>query len=178
LDADDVWLPEKLEAQIAFMIRAGVQFCFARYRIISQESQRVSCLVPMRATYRYRDMLRHRGMGTLTVMIERELLTNDVINVWLRAGGEELMWWLLILRKGVTAHLLDMDLARYRDRVGSLSKNQSYTLLTVWDMYHTKLGLSAYSADWHYASYILDVIARKMWLKLCGALTPLARSFP
>lgn len=171
LDADDQWLPDKLETQVLFMSQPGVRFSFTRYRCISEDGRRIGCLVPMRKSYNYRCALRHRGIGALTVMIERELLTEDVISVWLRAGGEELMWWLLILRKGVTARLLDKDLARYRDTVDSLSKNQLYTLRSVWKMYRTELGLSISSATWHYLSYVLDVVTRKSWLKVCGVLT-------
>ena len=33
LDADDVWLPEKLEQQLTFMIQNGYKFCYTDYRI-------------------------------------------------------------------------------------------------------------------------------------------------
>lgn len=168
LDADDFWLPEKLESQTAFMTRTRAQFCYSRYRSVSDNGRRVGCLVPMRKSYSYYQALGHRGIGTLTVMVERGLLTEDVIGVWRRAGGEEYLWWLLILRNGVTARLLDKDLARYRDTAGSLSKNQLYTLQSVWNMYRTELCLSRARAAWHYSSYFLDAALRRVWLRMCG----------
>ena len=170
LDADDYWLPEKLESQVSFMSRTSTQFCFSRYRSVSGDGQRLGCLVPMRESYNYRQALKHRGIGTLTVMIERELLSEDVISVWRRAGGEEYLWWLLILRKGVTACLVDKDLARYRDTTGSLSKNWMYTLCSVWNMYRTDLALPVAQAIWDFCSYFIDSAIRKIRLTVCGVV--------
>lgn len=167
LDADDFWLPEKLEAQIEFMARTDARFCYTRYRVISEDGAKVGCLVPMRRWYDFKKALRHRGIGTLTVMIDLELLTDDVIRVWRRAGGEELLWWLLIFRKGMIGHLLDRDLARYRDTVGSLSKNLSYTLRSVWSMYRVDLQLPVAVAAFDYLSYFLDSVLRKVRLVAC-----------
>jgi len=124
----------------------------------------------MRESYNYRQALKHRGIGTLTVMIERELLSEDVISVWRRAGGEEYLWWLLILRKGVTACLVDKDLARYRDTTGSLSKNWMYTLCSVWNMYRTDLALPVAQAIWDFCSYFIDSAIRKIRLTVCGVV--------
>lgn len=170
LDADDFWLPEKLDAQGRFMSSAPARFSFTRYRGISEDGRRTGCVVPMRKSYSFRQALRHRGIGTLTVTVERELLTPDVISVWRRRGGEEYLWWLLVLRKGVTAYLVDRDLARYRDTAGSLSKNQFITLRSVWDMYRSELGLSRMQTAWHYSSYFMDSAFRKLWLRACATL--------
>jgi teichuronic acid biosynthesis glycosyltransferase TuaG len=170
LDADDYWLPEKLAAQSGFMTETAAQFSYTRYRSIAEDGGRIGCVVPMKKSYTYRQALRHRGIGTLTVMVERALLTQDVIGVWRRRGGEEYLWWLLVLRKGVTARLVDRDLARYRDTAGSLSKNQLFTLRSVWDIYRSELGLSRLQAAWNYSSYFTDSACRKIWLGACAAL--------
>ena len=173
LDADDLWLPEKLATQVEFMTRTGEQFCYTRYRIISEDGAQVGCLVPMRRWYDFKKALRHRGIGTLTVMMDLALLTDDVIRVWRRAGGEELLWWLLIFRKGVTGRLLDHDLARYRDTVGSLSKNLTYTLKSVWSMYRVDLQLPLPAAVFDYFSYFIDSVLRKLRLIACRRMVAL-----
>jgi len=171
LDADDYWLPDKLQRQVSFMDSSGARFSYCRYRTVSGEGTRLGCLIPMRKSYTYFQALGHRGIGTLTVMIERSLLSDDVIRIWRRAGGEEYLWWLLVLRKGVTAHLLDLDLARYRNTPGSLSKNQLYTIRTIWSMYRNELNLPLFPASCYYASYITDVLIRKFRVWQCEALT-------
>jgi len=170
LDADDLWLPEKLGAQVAFMRDHGVRFSYAPYRSISEDGARVGCLTPVRRSFGFGQALRNRGIGTLTVMVERALLTSDVIQVWRRAGGEEYLWWLLVLRKGVTAHRLDSDVARYRNTGGSLSKNVHYTLGSVWQMYRGDLGLPLHAAAPSYFSYLLSAGLRKARVRLCEKL--------
>ncbi len=167
LDADDFWLPEKLEKQVSFMRHHNVRFSYARYRSMLEDGSRVGCLTPMRSSFNFAQALRGRGIGTLTVMVERSMLTPDVIEVWRRAGGEEYLWWLLMLRKGITAHLLDQDLARYRNTGGSLSKNVRYTLRSVWRMYRDDLKLPLREATPSYLSYLLSAGIRKGRVRLC-----------
>jgi teichuronic acid biosynthesis glycosyltransferase TuaG len=167
LDADDLWLPEKLELQLDFMRSRQVRFSYARYRRMADDGSRVGCMVPMRGSFRYGQALRGRGIGTLTVVVERDLLTPDIIQVWRRAGGEEYLWWLMILRKGVTAHLLDHDLGRYRDTSGSLSKNFTYTLRSVWRMYRNDLAIPLLLAVASYGAYVVSAGWRKSRVGVC-----------
>lgn len=171
LDADDYWLPSKLEEQVCFMRAQDVSFSYTLYRRVSDSGSSVGCVIPMRVRYDFHSALRHRGIGTLTVMLRRELLTEDIIARWMRAGGEEYLWWLLILKKGATARLLNADLARYRDTASSLSKNQIYTLKSVWRMYRDDIGLGVVEAANHYASYFVDSAIRKLRLIACSVVT-------
>lgn len=175
LDADDLWLPGKLRAQLNFMQQRGVRFSYTRYRSMSADGAAVGCLVPMRSRFDFASAIRRRGIGALTVMVERELLADDVISVWRRAGGEDSLWWFLILRKGAKAHLLDEDLARYRDTAGSLSKSRFLTMRTVWSMYRVELGLPVYRAAWDYLAYFVDSAIRKTRLKLCVLISGIGK---
>lgn len=170
LDADDYWLPNKLQEQIGFMTANCENFCYSHYRSVSNDGTQVGCLVPMRFEFDFQAGLRHRGIGTLTVVIRRDLLTDDVISIWRKAGGEELLWWLLILKKGGRARLLPKDLARYRDTAGSLSKNRIYTLRSVWNMYRHDIGLGRFETASHYVSYLFDSAIRKIRIRMCSML--------
>lgn len=170
LDADDYWLPSKLGEQVAFMISTGARFSYTLYRTVSDNGERIGCIVPMRKKYNYSSALSHRGIGTLTVMVRRALLAEDVISVWKKAGGEEYLWWLLILKQGIVAQLLPLDLARYRNTVGSLSKNQLYTLCSVWKMYRRDLALPLFEATCHYISYVADSALRRIRMYVCSKL--------
>jgi teichuronic acid biosynthesis glycosyltransferase TuaG len=163
LDADDVWLPDKLSTQIAFMEREGVPFSYTLYRRMSDDGSQVSPVVPMLRWYDFRRMLGHRGIGTLTVVIRRDLLTEDIVSVWLRAS-EDLLWWLLVLQRGVTARLVPEDLARYRDTPGSLSKTRRPTLEAVWTIYRDRFGIPLAARVFYYCSYAFDSVLRRVRL--------------
>lgn len=166
LDADDLWLPDKLSQQVSFMLKNNYSFSYTGYRRLSKFGK-LGCLVPMADSYSYSRYLARRGIGCLTTMIKRSLLTDDVIGVWRRSGGEETLWWLLILKKGVVAHLLNIDLARYRDTAGSLSQNQIHTVKTVWSYYRNELNISSLQLIWVFPQYLVDAAVRKIRLIVC-----------
>jgi len=171
LDADDLWLPEKLERQVSFMRSTGAKFSFTRYRKIADSGQVLSCLMPMLKKYTFEDALRYRGIGTLTVMIEKKLLTNDIISTWRKFGGEDYVWWLFILHKGEIAYLLDEDLARYRVSKNSLtSKYQFYTIRSIFILYKKYLKLPLDKALFNYTCYLINTSLQKIYVIIMSRL--------
>ena len=166
IDADDLWLSNKLNSQIDFMKINDVSFCYTKYRSISESGKKVSCLIPMYSSYNFSQALGRRGIGTLTVIMEKSLLTNDVIDSYGKSHGEEYLWWLLILKKGVVARLLNIDSARYRNVSSSLSTHRYNHQKTVWHTYRNEIGLNLFATIFYYTSYILDASIRKTWTTL------------
>jgi len=161
LDSDDLWLTNKLDLQLSFMENNGINFSYTRYRTLYPDGK-AGGLIPMSKSYTYNQYLRRRGIGNLTVMACRSLFSESILSTIRRAGGEDTLWWLLILKDGSHAYLVDVDLARYRSTPGSLSKNQVYTLQTVWSMYRNELKLSQLNAVVVFVSYVIDVSVRRL----------------
>ena len=168
IDADDLWLPNKLDLQINFMIKNNLSFCYTRYRSINESGQKVGCLIPMYSSYNFTKALGRRGIGTLTVAVKKSVLTKDIIKNYGKSHGEEYLWWLLILKKGIVARLLNIDCARYRIVGDSLSTNRYLHQKIVWHTYRNEIGLNLFFSIFHYTSYILDAAARKTWMFICG----------
>lgn len=164
IDSDDLWLECKLEIQMAHILAFGSHFSYGYYREMSSDGKSVGPLVPMYDSYDYPKALGRRGIGTLTVVIKRSRFTDDVLNLWKKSGGEDYIWWLMILKSGIHATCCATDLARYRDTENSLSKNRLYTLKSVWDMYVNALGIPIFSAILYYSSYVIDSGFRKAYL--------------
>jgi len=167
LDADDFWLNSKLEKQTDFMKLKEISFCYTSYRSINESGKILSCLIPMYKKYDFTQALGRRGIGTLTVIVKRSLLTDDVIGHYGKSHGEEYLWWLLILKQGVRAKHLNIDSARYRNTDDSLSTHRYNHQLTVWHSYRNEVGLSLLPAIYYYSSYIIDVLIRRTWVVLC-----------
>ena len=168
LDADDLWLTNKLDLQINFMIKDNLSFCYTRYRAINESGQKVGCLIPMYKSYNFSKALGRRGIGTLTVAVKKSVLSTDIIEYYGKSHGEEYLWWLLILKKGITARLLNIDCARYRSVGGSLSTNRYLHQKTVWHTYRNEIGLNIFYSIFYYISYLIDASARKIWIFICG----------
>jgi teichuronic acid biosynthesis glycosyltransferase TuaG len=161
-DSDDVWLHTKLDKQVKGMLKANLDFSYTNYRKINEFGKIISKQVPVRKKYNFSECLRYRGMATFTMMIRKELLTEDIICIWKRAGCEDMIWWTRVMKKyNISANLIGEDLARYRSAEGQLSRNFIYTLKAVWRMYINDLGLTKGKAITYYVSYFFDSLWRK-----------------
>ena len=132
LDSDDLWEPDKLSKQIAFMKNNNAHFSYTNYIEIDEESSPIGKKVtgPKRITKR--GMYNYCWMGCLTVMYDAEFVGLIQIED-IKKNNDYAMW--LKLCKKTPCYLLDETLARYRKRSGSIS-NHGYIKLIHW---HYKL---------------------------------------
>lgn len=132
LDSDDLWHPEKLEKQIAFMDKNDYHFSYTNYVEIDEASapNRKVITGPKRITGK--GMHSYCWPGCLTVMYDAE--TVGLIQIADIRKNNDYAMWLKVCKKA-TCYLLDEELAKYRKRSGSIS-NHSYTKLIKW---HYKL---------------------------------------
>ena len=118
LDSDDLWAPDKLEKQIAFMEKNGYAFSYTRYEEMDENGNSTGTIVsgPKRITKT--GMYNYCWPGCLTVMYDREVV-GDIQIAEIQKNNDYAMW-LKICRKA-DCYLLDENLARYRKRTGSIT---------------------------------------------------------
>ena len=95
-------------------------------------------------------------------MARKECFDDEILNTVGKSHGEDTLWWLLILRKGVVAYALQKNLAIYRIVEGSLSSKVLNNQRTVWHSYRNELDLNIFIATLSYFFYILDVLFRRL----------------
>jgi teichuronic acid biosynthesis glycosyltransferase TuaG len=167
LDGDDLWLRNKLSDQIDFMRRSKTDFSYTQYRIMDSQGMEASCAVTAYREYGFWSALSRRGIATLTVVAKRSLFTDEILNTYGLSHGEDYLWWLMILRSGVRAKGLMKPLALYRNVESSLSKRRWQHQSSVWRTYRFDLQVPAPIALIAYATYILDVVVRRLRCLLC-----------
>lgn len=167
LDADDLWLPEKLTLQVEFMRKNNYRFSYTSYRKMDSNGILASCVLSTHSSFDYISGLSRRGIGSPTVVISRDLFDNNILGTIGKSHGEETLWWLLILKKGIQAHGLLKPLALYRDTPGSLSKKVLRNQTTVWHSYRNELRVPLLLASATYFLYLIDVLIRRVRLKIC-----------
>ena len=115
LDSDDLWEPEKLCKQIAFMENNGYHFSYANYIEIDESSVPNGKLVtgPKRITRQ--GMYNYCWPGCLTVMYDAE--TVGLVQIVDIKKNNDYAMWLQACEKA-TCYLLDENLGRYRKRSG------------------------------------------------------------
>lgn len=132
LDSDDLWCPEKLEKQVAFMEKNGYAFSYTNYSEIDEDSspKRISVTGPKRITKA--GMYAYCWPGCLTVMYDAKVV--GLVQIEDIKKNNDYAMWLKACQKA-DCYLLSEDLASYRKRSGSIS-NHGYTTLIKW---HYKL---------------------------------------
>ena len=129
LDSDDLWLPVKLEKQIAFMKKNDYHFSYTNYVEINEASiPNGRCITgPKRITKH--GMYNYCWMGCLTVMYDAEMV--GLIQIADIKKNNDYAMWLKICKKS-ECYLLDETLAIYRrNRTGSISSH-SVKMMIRW----------------------------------------------
>lgn len=126
LDSDDVWLPEKLETQITFMLEKNCSFSYTNYEEIDEASNSLGVMVtgPKRITQA--GMFAYCWVGCLTVMYDAELVGTIQIKD-IRKNNDYAMWLQICLK--ADCYLLDETLGKYRKRTGSISRHGIWTMM-------------------------------------------------
>jgi teichuronic acid biosynthesis glycosyltransferase TuaG len=151
LDADDLWHPEKLQRQFAFMAQRGSAMSYHQYSTIDQDGRPLSDHpIWMPKQVDYRGYLRLNGtIGNLTVMIDREQM-GDFRMPDMRA--EDFALFLQLLKRH-PAHGLFEDLAQHRVVPGSLSANKAQTIGWIWAVYREQERIGIVRSAYYMALY-------------------------
>lgn len=150
LDADDLWLPQKLERQLAFMRERGVAFSYTEYRRISADGTRVGKLVRVPAHMTYSRLLGNTAIATSTVIVDRDA-TGPLSMT--QTYYDDFVLWLGLLKRGIVARALSEDLMRYRVVARSVSRNKASSAMHVWRTYRDVENLSLARSAWSFAGY-------------------------
>ena len=137
LDSDDLWHPEKLERQVAFMQQNDYYFSYTNYSEIDEKSQPLGVLVTGPKHITKSGMYAYCWPGCLTVMYDASAV--GLIQIADIKKNNDYAMWLQVASK-VDCYLLDAELGQYRKRSGSISRH-GYLKLIKW---HYKLFREAF----------------------------------
>lgn len=127
LDSDDLWYPEKLEKQIAFMEKNKYYFSYTNYEEIDMEGNKTGVKVTGPKKITKTGMFNYCWPGCLTVMYDAEKV--GLIQIADIKKNNDYAMWLKICKKA-DCYLLDEFLAKYRKgRAGSVSTHGIKTMI-------------------------------------------------
>jgi teichuronic acid biosynthesis glycosyltransferase TuaG len=136
LDADDVWLPRKLEVQLGFMRGRDIAMSFTDYRHMSMDGGLVGRRIAGPSIVDWPTLHSTRYIGCLTVMLDRSRVPDfHFPNVFPAVRAEDFLAWSNAIRAVRFAYRCPVDLARYRLLKHSRSSRRSGALSNVWRLY-------------------------------------------
>lgn len=141
LDGDDVWKPEKLEIQMAFMQSNDCEVCFSSYQQIDEEGNSLNKLIKALPKLTYNKFLKSNYIGNLTGMYNRKAL-GKINAPNLRKRQDWLLWLAAVKKSGKPALGIQESLAYYRVRKNSMSSNKYNLLKHNYWVYKKGLGFS------------------------------------
>lgn len=137
LDADDIWLENKLEQELDFMRKQQACFVFTGYEFADADGRGLGKIVHVPARITYEQALRNTTIFTSTVMIDRNQVPDEDIYMPEIASEDTATWWKILKRHGA-AYGLDENLVKYRRTEGTLSSNKIIAIRRIWGLYRTQ----------------------------------------
>lgn len=165
MDADDAWLPDKLDHQLAYMRDCGLGMCFTSYETIESDGQHRN-YVHVPKSIDYDGFLKNTVICSHTIAFDLSKIPLSLL-VCPDFGDsfdfpEDMVVWLQVLKSGVPAGGLDEVLAKNRKHGGSRSANKFRAVSRTWNAYRKVEKInpvySAYCLFWQLTHAVLKRI--------------------
>jgi glycosyltransferase involved in cell wall biosynthesis len=122
LDADDLWKPEKLEKQLAFMINNNYELTYTNYETISENGENFNRIIMSPEKLNYKQLLKSNKIGCLSAIYDTKRIGK--VYMPLIKKRQDYGLWLRILKKVNYAYNVNEVLGTYRIMSNSVSSNK------------------------------------------------------
>lgn len=157
LDSDDVWAPQKLEKQVAFMQDEGHAFTYHWHQKVNEDLSFIRLFKPT-DPLTYRKLLRYNPLHTSSVIYDSQIL-GKVFMPEIRKRQDYGLWFRLAEK--CEGRCLPEMLSSYVQRKHSVSSNKLSLFKYNWQLYREalrfSLPLSLYCLSWAFASKLLRI---------------------
>lgn len=145
LDSDDMWHPQKLEKQVAFMLEKDIYVSNTNFLHMDEEGTFMGIRRKARKEVSYNKLLRNNYIGNLTGMYDAKYL-GKIYSPDIRKRQDWALWLEAIEKGGKPCMGLQEDLGFYRIRKVSLSSNKVNLVKHNFIFYNKGMGYSKIGA--------------------------------
>lgn len=142
LDADDVWLSDKIYKQVAFMQSHHIDFSYSYYSFVNTNGDFIKDIKQLPHVTDFKNIIYTNSIPILTVMISQKIMKPFSFPV---VHHEDYALWLEMLTQksnSLRAYLIPKILAKYRIHKNSISSNKIESGLWVWNLYYNFMHFS------------------------------------
>lgn len=161
LDADDIWMSDKLQKEMDFLREKQAAFVFSAYEFGDENAKGTGRIVHVPKTLTYRKALSRTVIFTTTVVLDREKIPAELLFMPVVKSEDTAFWWKL-LKNNVTAYGLDEVLAIYRRPAKSLSSNKLEAIKRIWYLYRVQEGLSLIASAYYFVFWAFRATLRRL----------------
>ncbi|GLB52888.1 glycosyl transferase [Neptunitalea chrysea] len=155
LDADDIWLPQKLKTQVTFMQQnPEVLVSFSSYELMNEDGSSKAIRIEALPKVTYNKMLKSNYVGNLTGMYNAK----ELGKVFMPLIRKRQDWglWLSCIKVSGAAYGISETLARYRVRNGSISSNKMNLLKHNYIFYRKALNFGVLKSGVFLSRFLLE----------------------
>ena len=151
LDSDDMWMPEKLETQYAFMEKNGYVLTYTAYQKYHSDTRKRGKIIRVPPVMTKQAIFYNTAIACLTVMVNVEKA--GAFQMPCLEHTEDQCTWQEILGRGYRAHGLNENLALYRVSNHSLTANKGKAAQKQWRVYRDYHGFSIVKSAGYFIGY-------------------------
>ena len=140
LDCDDVWLPQKLERQLAFMQENDCCFSFTEYEFIDAEGNFMGKIAKAKKTLTYHQFLFHNFVGCSSVMYLKKGVAEEIRPIGKTSLLDDYALFLQVLKKLKRAKGIQECLYKYRIHSAAISHNCAKKIKSFMRLFCKRLG--------------------------------------
>lgn len=157
-DSDDLWMPDKLEKQLAFMNNTGYVFTCTAYEQIDEEGKSLNRIIKPKIKCDYNRMLLDCPVGNSTVMYDISKMGKfSVPNI--RKRNDDALWLQMLKKEKYIWGMQDV-LMKYRIRSNSISSNKLNVIKYHWILYRDIEHLSVARSLFHIGYWCVIKVLR------------------
>ena len=161
LDADDLWLPEKLEHQLKFMLKNDYAFTYHDYTEMSEDGKDLGVYISGIKKVSEFDMYTCCWPGCLAVMYDGEKI--GLIQIKDIKKNNDTAMWLKVVKKS-PCYLLKENLARYRRRAVSITQKPLHKRIWAhYPLFHVAAEMNPVRATFWVCMNVIGNAYKKMF---------------
>ncbi len=161
LDNDDLWVPEKLEKQVQFILDNDYAFVYSAYELLNEDGTPKGKTIQTAGVVDYNKYLRNTIIGSGTILLDLKKTGN--LHMPENATSDDMALWCKILKAGHHAYPINEVLMKYRVRSDSASANKFKAAKDVWRVYRKQEHLSFLRALSCFVGYAFNAVIKRIF---------------
>lgn len=159
VDSDDLWKPDKLEKQLAFMQEKGCVLSYTDFQKLNSSDGSLGKVMRCPKQMRADDILKNTAIGCLTVMVDKKQ-AGEFRMPLLNHTEDNCTWYHILKNSGQTAYNVGEVLSLYRDGNASMTKNKGKSAKQQWQTYRRFFKFSRIKSAYYFACYAINAVLR------------------
>ena len=164
LDADDIWVKDKLERQLSFMTTNNYAFSCTTYEKIDGERNHLKTIV-MPKVITYDLYLKNTIIQTSTVMVDLSITGKELVKMPALKRRQDAATWCQLLKNGYTCYSITDTLSYYRVLNDSLSSNKLKAACGTWHLYRNVEKLPLGKSIWCFIHYAYHAVVKRIYIR-------------